>query len=122
MLNSEGGRIVTPPTLLSREASMDCLIDPHSGWWNTHLIDLCFYPPEAKLIKSLPLCSTFQHVTLIWPKENLGNYSVKTGYKLLCDTPDVDLTDSEDTMAQRQFWKSIWNLRVLGKINQFSSY
>ena len=82
LLNSEGGRIVTPPTLLSREASMDCLIDPHSGWWNTHLIDLCFYPPKAKLIKSLPLCSTFQPDTLIWPKENSGNYLVKNGLQV----------------------------------------
>ena len=103
LLNLEGGRIVTPPTLLSREATMDCLINLHSGWWNTHLIDLCFYPPKAKLIKSLPLCSTFQPDTLIWPKENLGNYLVKTGYKFLCDTPDVDLIDSEEAMAQRQF-------------------
>ena len=103
LLNLEGGRIVTPPTLLSREATMDCLINLHSGWWNTHLIDLCFYPPKAKLIKSLPLCSTFQPDTLIWSKENSGNYLVKTGYKFLCDTPDVDLIDSEEAMAQRQF-------------------
>ena len=82
---------------------MDCLINPHSGWWNTHLIDLCFYPPKAKLIKSLPLCSTFQPDTLIWSKENSGNYLVKTGYKFLCDTPDVDLIDSKEAMAQRQF-------------------
>nr|POF16666.1 hypothetical protein CFP56_67884 [Quercus suber] len=95
----KGGKIVTPPSLLSREATMDCLIDPHSGWWNTHLIDLCFYPPEAKLIKSLPLCSTLQLDTLIWPKENSGNYSIKTGYKFLCETPD---TDSKEAMARWQ--------------------
>ena len=103
MLNSEGGRIVTPPSLLFREATVDCFIDPHSGWWNTHLINLCFYPPEAKLIKSIPLCSTFQPNTLIWPKESSGNYSVKMGYKFLWDTPDVDLTDFEEAIAQRQF-------------------
>lgn len=98
---------------------MDCHIDPHSRWWNTHLIDLCFYPPEAKLIKSLPLCSTVQPNTLVWLKENSGNYSVKTGYKFLCETPDVDLVNSEEAMAQRKFWKSIWNLRVPGKIKHF---
>ena len=119
LLNSEEGRVVSPPTILSTEAIVNTIIDPHSGWWNTHLIDLCFYPPEAKLIKALPLCSTIQPDTLIWPKEKSGNYSVKTGYKTLCDTPTNDLINTAAAETQRQFWKSIWKLKVPGKIKAF---
>uniref|UniRef100_A0A7N2MJM2 Uncharacterized protein n=1 Tax=Quercus lobata TaxID=97700 RepID=A0A7N2MJM2_QUELO len=63
---------------------MAVLINPVSGWWNIHFIDRHFYPPDAKLIKSLPLCSTPQPDILIWPKEKSGNYSVNFRYKLLC--------------------------------------
>lgn len=58
LLNSVEGRVVSPPNLLSPKASVDTLIDSHTGWWNSHLIDLCFYLLEAQHIKYLPLCST----------------------------------------------------------------
>ncbi|KAK7860326.1 hypothetical protein CFP56_039662 [Quercus suber] len=55
------------------------LIIPASGWWNIRLIDRYFHPPNAKLIKSLPLCSIPQSDMLIWPKEKTGIYFVKSG-------------------------------------------
>ncbi|KAL4598878.1 hypothetical protein ACB092_11G088800 [Castanea dentata] len=42
----------------SNDATIDVLINLQSGWWNMSLIDQCFYPPDAHLIKSLPLCTT----------------------------------------------------------------
>ena len=60
------------------------------GWWNISLIDLCFYPPKAKLIKPLPLCSTPQPDTLIWRAKKSGSYSMKSSYKLLCELQVLD--------------------------------
>lgn len=34
------------------------LLSIHTGWWNSYLIDLCFNPPDAQQIKSIPLCTT----------------------------------------------------------------
>ena len=79
------GRITAPQSDLASEAIVAMLINPISGWWNVQLIDRHFYPPGAKLIKSLPLCSTPQPDILFWPKEKSGNYSMKSGYKLLCE-------------------------------------
>ena len=82
---------------------MAVLINPVSGWWNVHFIDRHFYPPDAKLIKSLPLCSTPQPDILIWPKEKSGNYSVKSGYKLLCEWQNEELNRHQVSDVEKSF-------------------
>lgn len=111
--------MVSPPNLLSPEANVDTLIDSLTGWWNSHLIDLCFYPPEAQHIKSLPLCSTPQPDILIWPKENSGNYTVKSGYKALMESSTLESDKPVVSAAQKKIWKQIWKLKTPGKIKHF---
>ena len=82
---------------------MVVLINPVSGWWNVHFIDSHFYPPDAKLIKSLPSCSTPQPDILIWPKEKSGNYSVKSGYKLLCEWQNEELNRHHVSDVEKSF-------------------
>ena len=72
-LPTDVGRITTPQSDLALEANVAMLINPAFGWWNVQLIDRHFYLPDAKLIKSLPLCSTPQPDILFWPKEKSGN-------------------------------------------------
>ena len=95
---------------------MDSLINSATGWWNINLIDLCFYPPEAKLIKSLTLCSIPQPDTLVWSSEKSGSYSVKLGYKLLCELHILDTNRPQASDSQKGFWKSILKLKVPGNI------
>ena len=57
-LPSPEGRINSSVSHLALDSTVDSLINSAMGWWNINLIDLCFYPSEAKLFKSLPLCST----------------------------------------------------------------
>nr|POF00266.1 hypothetical protein CFP56_29813 [Quercus suber] len=78
-------KTISPVSHLTPESTVDSLINSTLGGWNTNLIDLCFYPPQAILIKSLPLGSTPQPDTLVWRPEKSGCYSVKSGYKLLCE-------------------------------------
>nr|POE73951.1 putative ribonuclease h protein [Quercus suber] len=104
---------------LTLESTVDFLINSTLGGWNTNLIDLCFYPPEAILIKSLPLCSTPQPDTLVWRPEKSGCYSVKSGYKLLCELPIPDLNRLQVPVSSQGFWKCIWKLNVPGKIKHF---
>ena len=70
-LPTDVGRITTPQADLSLEATVAMLINLVSGWWNVQLIDRHFYSPDAKLIKSLPLCLTPQPDIMLWPKKNL---------------------------------------------------
>ena len=118
-LPSPEGRISSPVLHLAPESTVDFLINAALGWWNTNLIDLCFYPPEANLIKSLPLCSIPQPDTLVWRSKKSGCYSMKSGYKFLCELliPDTNRPQVSDSM--KNFWKSIWKLKVLGKIKHF---
>nr|POE64187.1 putative ribonuclease h protein [Quercus suber] len=115
----EGGRIATPQSDLGAEATVALLINRTSGWWNAHLIDRRFYLRDARLIKSLPLCSTPQPDILTWPKEKSGNYSVKSGYKLLCEWQNEELNWSQVSNVEKSFWTSIWKIKVPGKIKHF---
>lgn len=84
LLKEGGGRVISPPpTFLSTEATIDAIINSHSTWWNSHLIDLCFNLPEPQQIKSIPLCTTPQPGILIWLKENNGAYLLKRLTKAL---------------------------------------
>ena len=98
---------------------MDTLFDPHSGWWNVNLIDQCFFPPDAKIIKSLPLCFIPQSDSLVWPAERSGKFSVKSGYKCLCEDLLVREHDPRTVGAAKGFWKKVWSLNVPGKIKHF---
>ncbi|KAL0017269.1 hypothetical protein SO802_004338 [Lithocarpus litseifolius] len=118
-LNSPEGKVLSPQNLLAPDSTVDTLIDAQTGWWNTHLIDLCFYSPEAALIKSLPLCTVPQPDILIWPKENSGIYSVKSGYKCLMDFATLDIVRPTVSVAQKTFWKNIWKLNIPEKIKHF---
>ena len=98
---------------------MDALFDPHSCWWNTHLTDLCFYPPKAQQIKSIPICSIPQSDVLIWLKERIGIYSVKMGYQALCEGSTQIHVPTQNAEAKKSFWKGIWKLKVPSKIKHF---
>ena len=119
LVNTIDGKIATHKSVLLPDATVSSLINQASGWWNIHLIDHCFYPPEAALIKALPLCSIPQEDLLIWPLEKSGNYSVKSGYRLLREWQDLDGFQGQVSDVQKRFWKSIWRIKVPGKIKHF---
>ena len=72
-----------------------------------------------KLIKSFPLCSIPQSDMLIWPKEKIGTYSIKSDYKLLCEWKNEELNQPWISDTKRNFWSSIWKIKVPGKIKHF---
>ena len=59
------------------------LINPATKGWRNEVIDHVFNPVEVEMIKAIPLISSNQVDTLIWPFNPLGHYSVKFGYKFL---------------------------------------
>nr|POF22813.1 hypothetical protein CFP56_09788 [Quercus suber] len=73
------------------------LIDQHTQEWNHSLIDASFTPEEAKLIKAILLSSLPQNDFLFWPLDRFGEYTVKSGYKLLneeCSREEAGPTSS----------------------------
>ena len=117
--NSNAGRIIFHKRILAQTATADGLINPNLGWWNLGLIDQCFYPPDAQCIIAQPLCTTPQADTFVWTVEWNGSYSVKSGYKILCEDQLVGGLEIDAIVAQRKFWKSVWKLKVPRKIKHF---
>ena len=110
--NSNEGRILFHRGVLAPDATVDTLIDSHSRWWNLNLIDQCFFPPDAKIIKSLPLCIIPQSDSLVWPAERSGQFLVKLGYKCLCEDLQASESDPESMEVYRGLWKGVWRLNV----------
>ena len=48
-----------------------------------------------------------------------GEYSVKTGYQLLCEEDSAVLASSLNVTAIRKFWPQIWKLKVPHKVRIF---
>ena len=118
-LPSPKGRISSPMLQLVLLSTVVSLIDSATGWWNINLIDRCFHPLEARLIKSLPLSSIPLPDSLVWSSEKSGSYCVKSGYKLLCNLHNLDTNHLQVSESQLGFWKSIWKMKVPGKIKHF---
>ena len=60
-------------------------------------------PPDAQCIIAQPLCTTPQADTFVWIAERNGSYSVKSGYKILCEDQQVGGLETDVAEAQRNF-------------------
>ena len=112
-------KVVSPHVPALEGAQVAALINPDSMTWNQNLIQQNFLSFEADRIKTIPLCWTEQSDRLLWPFCGNGEYSVKSGYKLLCEDEDWGAASSSDRSEQALFWKRIWRLRVPNKIKLF---
>ena len=74
---------------------------------------------EVSRIQAIPLCWTDQDDCLIWPGCKDGNYSVKSGYQLLCESETLGAASSSDSSKQNLFWKRVWKLHIPNKIKVF---
>ena len=119
LLGNSSGQVTSPPLVLDVDTCVANLINDSVGWWNTGIIDEHFSPFEAQSIKSIPLCISPQPDYLHWPLERNGNYSVKSGFKLLCEESSRDEASSSNLAAATSFWLSIWKLKVSGKVKYF---
>jgi hypothetical protein len=84
------GKPISPPSILPSEACVSSLIHAEGGTWNKDLIDSAFLPSEAKLISSLVLSTMGLDDKLVWGREQDGKYTVRSGYRLLCETDWID--------------------------------
>ena len=71
-------------------------------------------PRSSKNKKPIPLCFVPQLDIPIWPKENLSVYSVKSGYKALCDEDSQNLVLPQEAIAQKSSTKNLleWDIEV----------
>ena len=68
---------------------------------------------------AIPLCMTQQRDVFIWPHYPNGEYTVKTGYKLLCEDENRATASAYDGSLQQSFWKCIWKIQIPYKVKTF---
>ena len=111
--------MTSPPLVLDIETWVANLFDDSLGGWNTRIIDEQFLPFEARSIKSIPLCISSQQDYLHWLIERNRSYSMKSGYKLLCEDSSRGEALSSNSTTNMVFWFGIWKLKMLGKVKNF---
>ena len=84
-----------------------------------HLIDSCLLRFDATRIKAIPLSDLPQSDLMYWALEMSGIYSVKSGYRALCDEARSGEASSSNSGLVSGFWTNIWKLGVLGKVKHF---
>ena len=107
--------LVTSPIIESMEdATVDCLIDENTGKWDAEMLEGILVPAEAAIAKKIPLARSPTEDSLFWPFTANGQYTCKSGYRLLKDLEAEAEDDSQPDM-DRNFWKCIWSLEVPNK-------
>ena len=108
-------RITTPVIWGQENSNVEVLINPATTSWRGEVIDHAFNLVEAEVIKSIPLSSSSQANTLIWPFTPSGQYLVKSGYRFLQENAENSCAPAQDSA----FWKKVWSLEVPSKVKNF---
>ena len=82
------------------------------------MIDGLFVPEEAELVKRIPLSRHPVNDKLFWPWTQSGTYSCKSGYRFLKMEEEVEGMEAVQN-GEKEFWQSIWGLRVPNKVKNF---
>ena len=106
--------------ILTKNATIDSLIQHPTRQWNVPLIDAMFSTTEAATIKSIPLSIWASPDVLIWSETKNGVYLVKSAYHLLIEVNQArDVGESSNISHGRLLWKDIWSASVPQKIKLF---
>jgi hypothetical protein len=103
-------RIVTPPNILSPNATVKELFELDLKGWNIPILEDIFSIEEVQWIRSLPISCTNQPDTLIWRSTNNGIFSVRSAYHLQMERRYLNSTESSFSRGQMAFGKNygVW--------------
>lgn len=104
------------PKQLPEGTTLNKLRD-EDGNWNEELIRNCFLEEDAISILSIPLSRYYRRDSLAWFYDKNGKYSVKSGYHVAVNCMNED--PASTSKDQDNFWKTLWNLQLPGKIKIF---
>ena len=116
-------RVLTPPTLLPVNTTMDSLMDQESGEWNLNLINQVFFHEDATSILSIPLSRHKPKDCMIWAFTPRGCFTINSAYKVARTITQLP-TSAETSQSNEQawFWCHIWNLHIPNKIKKWDNY
>nr|POF06547.1 putative ribonuclease h protein [Quercus suber] len=78
-------------------------------------------PKDVKSALSIALSPTLPEDCLIWALTPSGKFTVKSAYRIaLAERPGHKAEESSNATCMKEFWRFIWRLRVLNKIQSFT--
>lgn len=80
------------------------------------VIDDNFLPHEAAMIQAIPLSLTDCVDKIFWPHSPDGNYSVRSGYRLLMEEGLQGGTSASDMAPTKRLRKGVWSLRIPSRV------
>ncbi|KAK8985052.1 hypothetical protein V6N11_082669 [Hibiscus sabdariffa] len=101
-----------------RYTTVSDLIDSHSATWKPEILFDIFDETQARKICSIPLSKAGLSDVVNWRPDGSGVYSVKSGYRLLCNgissSPSIT-PPSLDSLLSR-FYNEMWAVKIPSKI------
>ncbi|OMO59710.1 reverse transcriptase [Corchorus capsularis] len=88
--------------------------------WDGDLIRSIFIEEEAEAIVQIPLSYRLQNDMLVWHFDNKGIYSVKSGYRVLCNLQAEAEENLEEVLDDKPYFHRIWNADVPPKVRVFA--
>ncbi|XP_062013513.1 uncharacterized protein LOC133729900 [Rosa rugosa] len=92
------------------------LIDHPSATWNEPLIDELFSPPEALLIKSIPLSRHLPCDKIAWHPHKRGLFTTNSAYYVARDIASNRISFPPPADGFQVLWKTIWKAKVPKKV------
>jgi hypothetical protein len=83
------------------------LMIPNMKLWDMNKIESLFPLHIAKRIIETPLSSVVDEDKIIWSDNRDGNYSVRSGYKVM-----MEMKNQAVVMLQHRDWLSLWKIRA----------
>ena len=87
--------------------------------WDPSLLERCFLPWEAEMIKQIYVHDGDGEDVLVWPLTPDGNYSVRSAYCMLATEGISQNPSSSSPSDAKRVWKGIWKIKTPNKIRHF---
>ncbi|XVF17816.1 hypothetical protein REPUB_Repub10bG0157100 [Reevesia pubescens] len=112
----------TPHSLSQADWRVEVLIDKDSMTWKKEMIHNIFPREDADTFCSIPLCTTGGNDILVWHYDRKGQYTVRSGYRLLCSsTPGNNVSlASASSPAGKRVSELLWRANVPPKLRVFA--
>ena len=95
------------------------LFYPDTRVWDPGLLERCFLPWEAKMIKRIYVHDGDGEDVLVWPLSPNGDYTVRSAYRMLAVEEFSQNPSSSSPSNAEKVWKGIWKIKTPNKIQHF---
>lgn len=111
-------RPITPKNNCRIKWVADLMLD--NGMWDANKINQIFLPVDVEIILKLRTSSRDEEDFIAWHPDKLGNFSVRTAYRLAENWAKEEASSSSSDVNIRKAWELLWKCNVPSKVKIFT--